>query len=208
MADIVTLRITGVDELLKKLDPEILAPIVKAGFSEIAAIARPQIASRTPVDTGRLVGSISTQMDSWRVIPQYVKIGPTMPHTHLMELGVQPGHFPPYSANSGKNARRLRAWVRGHIAPTTFAAAPRKTGRSVKSALTTQQRKDARESALDRATFLVARGIFLSGVKARRFLAGAFTTVAGQLDGVVSGMVDHLEAEWDKVGGKAGGAVG
>ena len=204
MADTITLRITGVDELLKKLDPEILAPVVKAGFAEIARTARQEIASRTPVDTGLLAGSIRSQMDSWRVIPQYVKVGPTMPHTHLMELGVQPGHFPPYLASSGKNARRLRAWVKGHVDLTTFAGAPRKTGRTVKRALTIEQRKDARESALDRATFLVARGIFFRGVKARLFLAGAFATVQSRIDEVVAGMVDHLEAEWDKIGGPVG----
>ena len=74
---IATIRIEGVDEILAKLDPAILGPIVVDGFTEIAVIAKAEIERRTPVFRGVLARSIVMNMDEDHAIPEFVKIGRT-----------------------------------------------------------------------------------------------------------------------------------
>ena len=200
---VATMRIEGVDEILKKLDPAILQPIVVDGLNAFADIAKPEIEMRTPVFRGVLAKSVVVSLDDAHLVPEFVKVGPSKPHTHLVELGVKP-HFPPWNDTSTKSGRRLRSWVRSHFAPAAASATFRKTDRKVMRALSVEERKDARESALDRATFLLARAISRRGVKWRFFIKDAFHAVEPQLGGVVDGMVEHLEAEWEKIGGPVG----
>ena len=196
---IATIRIEGVDEILAKLDPAILGPIVVDGFTEIAVIAKAEIERRTPVFRGVLARSIVMNRDEDHAIPEFVKIGPSSPHTHLVENTVQP-HFPNWSGTT-KSGRRLRRWAREHFDLTMFGSVVRKNR---KAALNAGQKKEAKESALDRATFLLARAISRRGVKGRFFIKDAFHAVEPQLEGVVDGMVANLEAEWDKIGGPVG----
>mgnify|MGYP001606876978 CR=1 FL=1 len=201
------IRIEGVEELLKKLDPALLAPVVREGFQEIGALAQPEIKGRAPVWSGKLARSVKVDIDAWHVIPEFVKIGPTQHHTHLVELGVQP-HFPPWRFGFGKDkgqkgAARLRQWVIEKWQP---AVQPRKgrTAQQVLQGLTAEEQRDARVAALDRATFLLARAISRRGIRGRFFIQGAKQAVEPQIQGEVDRMVDHLEAEWDRIGGPVG----
>jgi len=115
---------------------------------------------------------------------------------YLMELGAQ-AHFPPYRSTGGKWARHLRKWVIQNVHPTVQPS-KRYLARSLEG------QRDARVAALDRATFLVARAISRRGLRGRFFIQAAFRAVEPQVESVVSGMVAHLEAEWDKIRGPSG----
>jgi len=203
MSSVATIRIEGVDEVLAKLDPTILEPVVIEGLVNIAAIAKPEIERRTPVFRGVLQRSVVVNMDGSHRVPEWVRIGPSSSHTHLVQLGVQP-HFPPYSADytgkQQKSARRLRRWVRTHFDLNRYATPSRKTGRRAML----RPSKEALESALDRATFLLARAIGRRGVKGRFFITDAFHAVQPQIQGMVDEMTRNLEAEWDKRGEPVG----
>ena len=201
------IRIECVDELLKKLDPALLAPVVREGFQGIGALAEPEIRGRAPVWSGKLARSVKVDIDAWHFIPEFVKIGPTQPHTHLVELGVKP-HFPPWRFGFGsdkaqRGAKRLRQWVIEKWQP---AVQPRKgrTAQQVLQGLTGEEQRDARVAALDRATFLLARAISRRGVRGTFFIKGAKQASEPQIKGEVARMVDRLEAEWDKIGGPSG----
>ena len=177
-------KVDGVDELLQKLNPGVLEPIIGQGLAEVGNIAKPEIESRTPIFRGVLARSVTVKMDQGHLVPEYVKIGPTAPHTHLVESGVKP-HFPPWLVSQGKGARRLRAWVLKTLQPDTIAA-------------------EMKASELDRMTFLVARAISRRGVRPRYFIRDAFRATESQIEDVVDGMVARLEGEWDKIGGPVG----
>lgn len=182
-----TLTVQGIEELLQKLDPALLGPIVRDGLMEIASIAQPAIEQGAPRYTGRLAGSVVVTLDQAHPIPEYVAIGPSAPHTHLVELGAQP-HFPPWSVTSRKG-RRLRAWVARTVQPQAGIKGLGRKGNA-----------EARKHAIDRATFLIARAISRRGMPGRFFISAAYNETYDQLEGVVDGMADDLEAAWDRVG--------
>lgn len=182
-----TITVEGVEKLRGKLHPAILESVVREGFQEIGEIAKAELEQRAPVWTGLLAKSVIVQTDDQNRIPEFVAIGPTKPHTHLVALGVKP-HFPPWRADQGKWARHLRRWTRQHfdLGLGTLRGTDRETALA------------QRQAALDRATFLLARAISRRGVKGRHFIAAAFNAVAPQLDNVISDMVDRLEEEWEQ----------
>jgi hypothetical protein len=92
----VTVKIEGLEDLLKKLSPDLYAGPLKK-FLERAAI-RVQSGARTlaPVDTGRLRSSIMYEVDSHDP-PMYAVVGTDVFYAPYQELGTRP-HFVPASA--------------------------------------------------------------------------------------------------------------
>lgn len=98
----------GFDKLTRtfRSAPQWLGEEMSKGMRQSGLAVQRESAILAPVDTGRLRASIETQIDG-NVIPEWVKIGPTVKYGAFVEFGRKPGaRMPPPSA--------LIPWIRRH----------------------------------------------------------------------------------------------
>ena len=103
----------GLEEVVRKLDGVILQGPLKKFFERIGRSAQARIQELTPVDTGRLRGSINTTVDTASV-PLWAKVSTAVLYANYVELGTRP-HFPPPGA--------LDTWARRHGFENGFVVA-------------------------------------------------------------------------------------
>lgn len=70
-----SIEIKGLDSLSRKLQPEMLNKPMRDFLTKTAIVVQRKARDRAPVDTGRLAGSIATQVDS-SAFPTWAKVGP------------------------------------------------------------------------------------------------------------------------------------
>jgi hypothetical protein len=108
MADDFSIRITGVERLLRKArDPQLVGGPVRRFFERAGALTAGNVRERTPVDTGRLRNSITHEVDRGQV-PQFARVGTNVVYARAVEFGSRP-HFPPLAA--------LQPWAQRHGFP-------------------------------------------------------------------------------------------
>ena len=69
------IEVKGVDQLSRKLKPEVLNKPMRDFLTKAAIVVQSKARERAPVDTGRLSGSIAYQVDS-AAFPTWAKVGP------------------------------------------------------------------------------------------------------------------------------------
>ena len=106
-------KIEGLEALLAKLKPELVAGPVKKFLMDASLYVEGQAKRRTPVDTGRLRASITHEIDA-SPMPLFGKIGTNVFYAPYVEFGTRP-HFPPPGA--------LDVWASRHGFPNGFVVA-------------------------------------------------------------------------------------
>lgn len=97
-------KVEGLERLLKKLSPEILAEPLKRGLTDLAHLGEREAKKASPIDTGRLRSSITTGVDT-AFMPLWSKVKTDVTYGVYMEMGTRP-HWPPPGALAG--------WARRH----------------------------------------------------------------------------------------------
>ena len=98
----------GLDELMRKATPDILAGPVTEFFKRALLYMEGQAVRNAPVDTGRLRASITSALDT-RSLPLWGKVTTNVFYAPYVEFGTRP-HFPPPAA--------LEVWASRHGIPT------------------------------------------------------------------------------------------
>jgi phage gpG-like protein len=111
---VITTHFFGFDKLTKvfRSAPHWLGEEITKGMRQSALAVQRESAILAPVDTGRLRGSITTEIDK-AVIPQWAKVGPAVKYGKYVEFGRKPGRMPPPSA--------LIPWMKRHGIPASAA---------------------------------------------------------------------------------------
>jgi hypothetical protein len=111
----ITIQVTGLDELIKKVnDPALIGEPMRGFFNKSTVTIQRNVQLLTPVDQGRLYSSITTEVDL-SPMPQYGKVGTNLqPHyAPDVEFGTRP-HWPPISA--------IQGWANRHGIPVFLVA--------------------------------------------------------------------------------------
>lgn len=105
-----SIKIEGLEELKDKLGSHklIMGPL-KTFLNKAGHTVEGRVKNYTPVDTGRLRASITTQVE-----PLRATVGTNVKYSSFVEFGTRP-HFPPLSA--------MQPWARRHGFPTGKAGA-------------------------------------------------------------------------------------
>ena len=107
-------KIEGMDRVLSKLSPDLLAKPVASFFTRAAITVQNEARTLAPVDTGRLRSSISYKVDTAKV-PHWAKVGTNVFYAPYMEFstgyqtdgsGGRKRHWPPPDA--------LNTWAKRH----------------------------------------------------------------------------------------------
>ena len=86
-----TVEITGLDELRRRLDPEIFGPAITAALTEAANLVKPEIERGAPRFSGRLARSVRITMDTRSGgSPKFARIAPRASHAIIVEKGSRP----------------------------------------------------------------------------------------------------------------------
>ena len=111
----VGIEIEGLDKLEGKLQGEhLLGHPLKKALEDSALQLEGVIKEGTPVDTGRLRGSITSKVSS-DPVPLWAKVGTGVKYAPFVEYDCKP-HFPPVTA--------LQGWARRHhVSPYVVARA-------------------------------------------------------------------------------------
>ena len=108
------IRFDNIDAWSAKLkDPKMIGIPIRKALQRTGVYAAGQTRDRTPVDTGRLRGSITSDVDN-SPIPKFATIGSNISYARPVEEGSGP-HFPPLSA--------LQPWAARHGFPAGSAGA-------------------------------------------------------------------------------------
>ncbi len=108
------IRFDNIDAWSRKLkDPSMIGIPIRKALLRTGVFAAGQTRDRTPVDTGRLRGSITSDVDN-APIPKFATIGSNLTYARPIEEGTSP-HFPPLAA--------LQPWAARHGFPTGNAGA-------------------------------------------------------------------------------------
>ena len=111
----ITIQVTGMDELIKKInDPSILGEPMRGFFNDSVLSIQRDVQILSPIDEGRLRSSITAEVDP-SPMPMYGKVGTTLqPHyAPDVEYGTRP-HWPPISA--------IQGWADRHGIPAFLVA--------------------------------------------------------------------------------------
>lgn len=101
----ITVQVTGLDELIRKVkDPELLGTPLRGFFTQSTLTLQADAQKLTPVDTGRLRASETTLIDS-APIPLWGEVGTNVIYAPFVEDNTRP-HFPPTLA--------LQGWANRH----------------------------------------------------------------------------------------------
>ena len=182
-----TVEITGLDELRRRLDPEIFGPAITAALTEAANLVKPEIERGAPRFSGRLARSVRITMDTRSGgSPKFARIAPRASHAIIVEKGSRP-HWPPTDTES-RGGRRFRRWVLRTLQPqvATREVGTRRATRTL--------RGSARQRAIDDLVFVVARSISKKGVKARPFVRPAFRATEGRVNAILERTAQELTA--------------
>ncbi len=143
------IELRGLEELRKKLNPNVLLgkPLREAMLKSVLFLEA-EVKSRTPVDTGRLRGSI-THSIAPDPIPLWAKVGTNVEYAPFVEEGTRP-HWPPIEA--------IKPWARRHrLSPWAVAVAIARRG--TKGAHMFRRAFEAAEGQIRRFLDGVARDI-------------------------------------------------
>lgn len=168
-------KIQGLDDLLKKTKPAILNQPLRDFFNRVAITVQSKAREDAPVDTGHLRNSIMTEVDS-NTPPKFAKVGflngkygsPLFFKARAMEFGTgrqgdpavshAPFHAPPGGA--------LDTWARRHGFANGWAVAA-----------------------------AIARN---GGLKPRPFLRPALKNSVGAIRGFLNQLRDDIKRAWDR----------
>ncbi len=100
-------QVEGMERLMERAKPELLAKPVHDFLERAALMVKAKAREYTPVDTGRLRASMTHQLDS-SPVPLWARVGSNVEYAPFVELGTRP-HFPPPEA--------LELWARRHGIP-------------------------------------------------------------------------------------------
>lgn len=168
MTDI-NVRVEGLEELIRKCDPAILAAPLKRFFDRAAIGVTNLAKQKAPVDTGRLRASLTHETDS-ATPPMWAKVGTNVMYARFVEFGTGRmgdravphggGHHPPGAA--------LDRWAELH-------------------------------GLRPKAGFLVARAISRrGGLAPRPFLRPALQDSLGQIAGFLRQAAAEIESAWGR----------
>ena len=96
----VSVKLHGADKLTKafRTSPKWLGQEIERGLENSALSVQREAQILAPVDTGRLRGSITYELDK-APIPKFAKVGPTVEYGAFVEFGRRPNSaMPPVSA--------------------------------------------------------------------------------------------------------------
>lgn len=87
-------KLTGVDELMRKLGPGLVGPALTRMFRSAGRAIEPEMRSAFPSDTGALRRDVRTLIDP-AMPPMWAKIGPSKKgfYGHILDVGAKP-HWP------------------------------------------------------------------------------------------------------------------
>ncbi len=98
------IELVGLQRVLGKLTPTLYAQPLRNFFKRATLSIESEAKPLTPVDTGRLRGSITSRIDS-SPIPMWATVGTNVAYGQAVHDGAR-AHFPPPSA--------LEGWARRH----------------------------------------------------------------------------------------------
>jgi len=102
-----SIKIEGLDKLLKKVDPKLLSKPLRNFFQRSTIAIQNRAREKAPVDTGRLRAGIATEVDHSSP-PKWGKVGTNVKYAPFVEFGTRP-HWPPPGV--------LQPWARRHGFP-------------------------------------------------------------------------------------------
>ena len=116
----ITYTIEGIEELVKKLESKaLLGQALRDIFNKATLTLQRNVQTRTKIDTGRLRGSITTEVDN-APLPKWGKVGTNTTYAPYVEWDTRP-HWPPIAA--------ITPWAHRHgISPFVVALAISKHG--------------------------------------------------------------------------------
>jgi len=126
----VNTTIRGLERLIKKASPEILAGPLRKFFERSTITVQGAAREKAPKDNGQLANSIATEIDPGNPHPLWGKVGTNLtPRASALEFGTgllaegegaKGGvHFPPW----GDRNPELELWARRHGFPNGFVVA-------------------------------------------------------------------------------------
>lgn len=120
----ISVRIEGLERLLKKASPDILAKPLRNFFERASLAVENRAKEKAPVDTGRLRSSLAHEIDG-AAVPLWAKVGTNVTYAPFMEFGTgafaegpgggSGGHWPPGAA--------LDVWASRHGFASGFQVA-------------------------------------------------------------------------------------
>ena len=119
-----SVKIEGLDRLIKKTSPDLLRAPLKRFFERAAISVENRAKRNAPVDTGRLRSSLTHELDSADV-PRFARVGTNVKYAPFMEFGTglfsdaegasHTRHWPPPDALGG--------WAKRHGFASGYAVA-------------------------------------------------------------------------------------
>lgn len=100
-------EIIGLDDLTRKLNNPFAAQPARNFLNRGTLLIQREARGLAPVDTGRLVDSIATEIDT-ALVPLWGTVGTNLAYAPYVEFGTRP-HMPPPAA--------LEGWARRHGMP-------------------------------------------------------------------------------------------
>ena len=112
MTDGFTYTVTGLDELLAKVDPgKLLGPALKEFFNTATQSIKNEVKDLTPVGlSGQLKSSISTEVDSGD-IPLWGKVGPSVNYAPFVEFDTKPHWTSVHNLEAWASAKGLNPFM-------------------------------------------------------------------------------------------------
>lgn len=102
----ITVDLSRVTALMAKLSPQQISARGKAAMNESLALAQSSVQGKTPVDTGRLRGSVFTELRGSLPPEMRGKVASPLDYAIVVEEGRKSRRFPPISA--------VAVWARRH----------------------------------------------------------------------------------------------
>ena len=189
-----TMVLIGAKEMRRKLDPAIMAPIWRSAFARAGIVTARSMKPKIPVYTGYLKAHLLVQIDQKGGWPDWVRVYTAAPHRFLVQSDKVPPHFAPFSKDAGKyrQGNRMRAWVERVVAPHMLAEAVDMGGNRKSKRLTGVNKL----TAIDRATFLIARAMLRRPPKPRPYAKQTWAEVGSEVRGLFDGTMRELEGIW------------
>ncbi len=107
----IQMRIMGLEELLEKADPKLLAEPLRKLFTDASLRLERRAAQLTPKDTGILASKITHRIDT-SPVPMWGQAYTNVKYAPYVEFDTRP-HWPPIKQFTGKT-EALDIWARHH----------------------------------------------------------------------------------------------